>query len=137
MDNKITLTDKEIQEIQLELNLSPSWRKKKRTQGIWKTIISLLAFSFGTIGTIITLNSDTGGFIYWGAIVFGFIGFVNGLGQTIEFRKLVVPVPAPNSKKKANTYKNPSGVTSCSNCYEIIPNGARICPRCGDFLETD
>jgi transcription elongation factor Elf1 len=70
-----------------EFILQPSWRRKKRNDGIKKMIIGFIFFGLGTAATVINLNSTTQStaIIYWGAILFGFIDLVIGLYQTLKY----------------------------------------------------
>jgi hypothetical protein len=71
----------------MNLYCKPSWRRKKRNDGIKKMIIGFIFFGLGTAATVINLNSTTQStaIIYWGAILFGFIDLVIGLYQTLKY----------------------------------------------------
>jgi hypothetical protein len=82
-DMLVSIAAKDVDEFVLQ----PSWRRKKRNDGIKKMIIGFIFCGLGTAATVINLTSTTQSIaiIYWGAILFGFIDLVIGLHQTLKY----------------------------------------------------
>lgn len=61
--------------------------KKKGTKNI---IWGLVWTVGGAIATLISISGGSGGYIFWGAIVFGFIQFVQGIIQRISGNRIII-----------------------------------------------
>jgi hypothetical protein len=82
-DMMVSIAAKDVDEFILQ----PSWRRKKRNDGIKKMIVGFIFCGLGTAATVINLTSTTQSIviIYWGAILFGFIDLIIGLYQTLKY----------------------------------------------------
>ncbi len=81
-----------------------------------------------------------------GIILFALAGLLKAIRLRAELPELVASMPKPEPKPEANPFfqkaKEPKSKTDakgrikCPDCGKKLPEGTRICPRCGFDIET-
>ena len=80
-----------------------------------------------------------------GIILFGIAGLLKALKLRAELPELVASMPKPEPKAEANPIfkveqkkkkADAKGRIKCPDCGKKLPDGTKICPRCGFDIET-